>query len=189
MSSRCCFLSIASVLVGASALTATEPPRGGGDMPDAYTERLQQQPRAFSFKHALMPFVAKVLEARAAAENPSNALTVMEALNFTLGITAPTRVQGIRHAPVLLLQFSDTPATAVYDYHLLQARLFGPSSGLTISQFYEQMSHGLFTVDGTVYAWTKLAASAPGIILRRQRLHKSGESPTLLRPLWHVKDG
>jgi len=150
------------VLFASSSLIATEPPRGGGALPDAYVQRLQEQPHAFSFRHGLMPLVQSVLEARAASKGLlSQDFSEMSALEAIPTRSVSTRVEGIRHAPVLLVDFSDTVGDPkghpLYDPAALQNRLFGPSPKLTIPEFYKQMSHGLFTVDGTVYAWTKLS--------------------------------
>jgi hypothetical protein len=54
-------------LLATISLQATEPPRGGGQLPDAYRQRLREQPHAFSFRHALLPYVQSVLHAREAA--------------------------------------------------------------------------------------------------------------------------
>jgi M6 family metalloprotease-like protein len=150
------------LLLATISLNATEPPRGGGELPDAYLQRLRDQPHAFSFRHALMPYVQSVLQARAAALGGiTQNFSEMIALGQTSVPAPSTRVEGVRHAPVLLVEFSDTTSdpegNPLYNPAALQKRLFGPSPNLTIPEFYKQMSHGLFTVDGTVYAWTKLS--------------------------------
>ena len=71
-------------------------------------------------------------------------------------ITLPDAVEGKREIPVITLTFADTGANP-YPVANLQKELFdGPWPTGTMKQYYEEISYGKFSVEGTAFEWTKL---------------------------------
>ncbi|HEX4600786.1 MAG TPA: M6 family metalloprotease domain-containing protein [Gemmatimonadales bacterium] len=87
-------------------------------------------------------------------------------LNEALALAAPgpapsaAAVTGVLKVPAIFMRFGDTNVPALYDTAAYAAVLFGttPPSGrpYTIRTFYEQMSHGLFSMQGQVLGWAAL---------------------------------
>jgi M6 family metalloprotease-like protein len=160
-------ISIGFVLILAlnTLLLGTTPPKDGGTMPDAYLRVQQQKPRAFTYKRALEPWLARV-ETKRALLRSSGAFAIlgnMSAAQAALSVQGSPMISGSRSIPVLLVRFSNTTADgsgqSLFASSVLQRKLFDgePSHpGTTIGDFYREMSYGLFTVRGTVYDWKEL---------------------------------
>jgi M6 family metalloprotease-like protein len=78
--------------------------------------------------------------------------------NLRAGLSAPA-VTGVLKVPAILLQFADVAGP--YPPAMYDAVLFGttPPAGrpYTIRTFYEQLSHGLFSMQGQVLGWVALS--------------------------------
>jgi M6 family metalloprotease-like protein len=70
-------------------------------------------------------------------------------------------VMGVLKVPAILMRFADTNVGALYDTASYDGVLFGssPPAGrpYTIRTFYEQLSHGLFSMQGQVLGWAALS--------------------------------
>lgn len=148
-----------------ASLLGTTPPRDGGEMPDAFLRVQRQNPRAFTYQHALIPWLSRVLRNRAALQNKGavGILGNIAALEATSVQGAPM-ISGIKNIPVVLVNFSNTngdeAGLPLFAPARLQRKLFDgdPSApGATIGDFYREMSYGMFTVRGTVYDWKTLS--------------------------------
>ena len=141
----CTFLVVAPL-----AGEATMPPPEGGEFPEAYLQRKQDVPDAFAVKRAFKPLVTKIQENRLAVRQ--GRMTMAEA-QATGGIV----VEGSREIPVLMGKFSNTGADP-YPVSDLQTQLFdGPWPTQTMTEFYEEISYGRFSVGGTVFPWKTLS--------------------------------
>lgn len=74
---------------------------------------------------------------------------------------SPAAVSGVLRAPLILFDFKDTdPGALVFSSGQYQSALFGstPPSGrpYTLRSYYEQLSNGMFSVQGTAYGWVSL---------------------------------
>ncbi|HUL03700.1 MAG TPA: M6 family metalloprotease domain-containing protein [Gemmatimonadales bacterium] len=72
-----------------------------------------------------------------------------------------TVVTGVLQVPAILLRFADTNVPALHDTSEYRVVLFGttPPAGrpYTIRTFYEELSHGLFSMQGQVLGWVALS--------------------------------
>jgi M6 family metalloprotease-like protein len=141
--------------------SATEPPRGGGSMPDWFVRRIREQPDAYTFKRALLPLMDRLAIARKARASAG----AFEKFSFGNAVSAafsvgPMVVSGTKLAPVLPVRFKDTPEVP-YPPANLQKELFdGPWPTGTMTQFYDQASNHLFRVTGKVADWKQLPQNA-----------------------------
>lgn len=128
---------------------AMPPPRPGGGLPEAFLERRQEDPRAFTFRNALIGQVKRIQRVRAqAAASPMSE----EAAAAAGGIA----VEGNRLIPVLPVRFRNTSAEP-YPVANLQRELFdGPFPTGTMRDYYLEVSYGRLTVTGTVHPWQTL---------------------------------
>ncbi len=134
----------------AAAASATIPPREGASWPQAYHERIAQQPNAFTYSHAYLPLMARIQQNRLAVASGQMTLTAAAAAGGTV-------VSGTKEIPVLLATFSDT-AGDPFPPGNLQTELFdGPWPSGTMAEYYQEISYGAFTVTGTVFPWQALA--------------------------------
>ena len=116
--------------------------------------RLQQDPDAFEFRRAWIQKVARVRQSR---------LRVQPLLGPSYGpdrlVSAGAAVTGTFRLPVLAGLYENTNAPyAQADY---QTRLFGDGRGIvSLSEYYEEVSGGVFALTGVVSEWIQLAHSA-----------------------------
>lgn len=137
-------------LFGGSTASANIAPRKGVKWPRGYFELIQQRPGAFTYKRSLMPFVRRIQANRAAVRE---GLMTMEAARAAGG----TIVSGTRSIPVLLAKFDNTGPNP-YPKANLQKELFdGPWPTGTMTEYYQEISYGAFTVTGTVRPWKKVS--------------------------------
>lgn len=138
-----------AVLLAAVGADATIPPKKGVNWPQAYSDRLQQDATAFSYSRSYLPLVQQVRANRMAVQQGT--MTVAAA-NASGGLM----VSGSRSIPVLTAKYSNTGADP-YPHGDLQTELFdGPWPTGTMSQFYQEISYGNFSVTGTVFPWHAL---------------------------------
>lgn len=88
-------------------------------------------------------------------------------LNQAIGLAAAgpvpsaTAVTGVLQVPAILMRFADSNVPGLHQPQSYDTVLFGatPPAGrpYTIRTFYEQMSHGLFSMQGQVLGWAALS--------------------------------
>jgi M6 family metalloprotease-like protein len=126
------------------------PPRRGGKLPRAYREAKLESKDAFSPRRAWIqrrdrqlrgeiPYRPKRPYLESALSSPQLALS------------------GTLRAPVLLGIYSDIPEPPVADTTLQRLLFDGPSQTGTISDYYREVSLGIFDVAGDIYDWTALS--------------------------------
>ncbi|HEX4574212.1 MAG TPA: immune inhibitor A domain-containing protein, partial [Gemmatimonadales bacterium] len=105
----------------------------------------------------------RIAQIRATLLSQGAFLRLNQALTAPLGgpaLAAPA-VTGVLKVPAILLRFQDTNVGALYDTASYDNVLFAstppPGRPYTIRTFYEQMSHGLFSMQGQVLGWVPLS--------------------------------
>lgn len=151
-------LACATLLLAAGAprLHAQDVLQAGrvhGVAPPAQILRtLQQDPTAFEFRRAWRQKTERVRQQRAALEQRAGpALSVAQLTAANAAVTGTMRV------PVLMGLYAG--ATAPFTQADYQTRLFGPQQ-YSARTFYQEMSRGAFTLDGTVSPWLVLPQNA-----------------------------
>lgn len=133
---------------------ATPPPQTGGPLPEAYTERTDRDPKAFSLEPALLELEA-IQKNRAAAASGSPDLDEAEEVEEASGVI---KLQGRRVLPVIPVKFLDT-GDDPFPSADLQEALFADKPG-TLTDYYTEVSYKFLTVTGQVVPWQTL--SQPG---------------------------
>lgn len=137
------------VLLVATGALATPPPRSG-HLPEAYLERIERDPKAFTFNRALIGQAQRVQRNR---ELAARTLMTESAARAAGGVV----IEGERSIPVLPVKFRNT-ARDPYPVADLQRELFdGPFPTGTMTDYYREVSYGRLTVTGTVRPWQTLA--------------------------------
>ncbi len=108
------------------------------------------EPMEGPFRHVWKARVQRVRAARARLERPGMSLSAGD-----LGL-AGAAVTGTLSFPVIAGAFSDVPGP--YSPEEYSRRLFGDGSGtVSVTELYEEMSRGVFSVAGTVTPWITLS--------------------------------
>ncbi len=134
----------------ATAADATMPPKDGVEWSDGYIQRLQQQPDAFTYQRAYMPLMNRIQNNRRAV---AQGIMSAAAANAAGGLV----VSGTKSIPVLLGKYSNTGADPYPQANLQQELFDGPWPTGTMTEYYQEISYGVFTVTGTVFPWQSLA--------------------------------
>lgn len=141
---------------GAPALAAqdvVEAGRAHGIAPPPELLRtLRDDPTAFEFRRAWRQKTERVRQQRAALERREG-----PRLSVAQMVQAQAAVTGTMRVPVLLGLYAGTPAP--YPQADYQTRLFGAQQ-YSARTFYEEMSRGAFSLDGTVSPWISLPQPA-----------------------------
>jgi M6 family metalloprotease-like protein len=154
--SRRFFVSL-GILTCTMTATATEPPALGGQMPDAYYQRISQQPNAFTFSRALIKLTSTIRQNRAAILALSQASGEEVAQTFALAEShGGFIVEGNRLAPILMGKYSDAISEPFAPSQLEKELFVGPWPSGTMTEFYRQISYQHLNVGGTVYPWKQL---------------------------------
>jgi M6 family metalloprotease-like protein len=142
------------VVPGAAIMPPSKP---GTKLPDAYYQRLKQDPNAFSFAQSYVGLVQHIQANRYRLLNSNTRDFALAVANMQGGIL----VGGTKTVPVVTALYSDTPI-APYDKSRLQQEYFdGPWPTGTLTELYTSMSYGNLTVKGIVLDWQTL--SKPGL--------------------------
>lgn len=122
--------------------------------PAALVARVEQQPERFEFRRVWREKTRRVRAARVQLERMQGLRLSMSALQG-----AGAALTGTLRVPVVLGTYAGfTPA---YTPAQIQGRLFGSSSaGYTAKSYYQEISRGVFTLDGTVTPWYTLPQPA-----------------------------
>jgi M6 family metalloprotease-like protein len=144
------------LLAHAALSVAQVPIKIGTKPPDAYFQRLRDDPKAFSFSHSFLALVQKIQANRARVLNAAEPRFALAVANLQGGVV----VSGTKTIPVATALYSDAP-TVPYDKSILEKEFFtGPWPTGTMTQFYSEISYGNLTVNGVVLDWQAL--SNPG---------------------------
>lgn len=147
---RCATLVLVA-LFGAALLQGMPPPRRpDGKLPEAFLERREENPAAFTYRDSLIGQVKTIQKVRAAA---ATRLMTQQAVEAAGGIA----IEGQRFIPVLPILFHNTAAEP-YPVSNLQQELFdGPFATGTMKDYYLEVSYNRLTVDGKVRSWQRIA--------------------------------
>ena len=147
--SRTAAVAALALLIGVGA-EATIPPKSGVEFPAAYTEQLEADAAAFSYERSYLPLVKKIQQNRIMV---AQGLMTAAAASAQGGVV----VTGSRSIPVLTATFQNSGADP-FPVADLQTQLFdGPWPTGTMTEYYEEISYGNFTVGGTVFPWFQLS--------------------------------
>lgn len=148
-------LVIGALGLGLTIRTSADvTPANGDQLPRAYYARRQQDPRAFTFRRALVQQAQRIRAARSLLMTRVAALPLDAAAKEVIASQDEIAVRGARAIPVLPVLFKNTQGQP-FNTTDLQSRLFG-AQGNTMSAFYAQNSYGLLQVTGTVHPWHQL---------------------------------
>lgn len=147
-------LIAAALLVPVAATAQIAPPAPGVKMPQAYYDRIADDPTAFQFRNAWLQKLERVKEAR-------RKLQAAEAGGPTLapGMDALRQeavMAGTVSVPVIMCRFTNTGANP-FPVADMQSKLFDPPPALSMTAMYDEMSYGAVNLTGTVYGWVPLA--------------------------------
>ena len=150
-------IGLASLLVATVARSQDVRIRGerNGVQPPGWVEAiLATNPDSFEFVRAWKGNFEQVKERRAflaVAGIETETLTRQQAAAYK------TVVAGTMQVPVLPLLFSNT-STEPYQAAALQRRLFSPvpAHGLTLTQYYAEVSRNRFNLTGEVFPWIRV---------------------------------
>jgi len=136
-------------LVAGAPAHANIPPKQGVKFPEAFVQKKRKVPTAFTYERSL---IALTKRAQATRARLASGQITPEAAAAQGG----PAVTGTRSIPVLMSRFSNTSADP-YPVANLQKELFdGPWTPGTMTEYYQEISYGRFTVKGTVFPWKTL---------------------------------
>jgi M6 family metalloprotease-like protein len=157
------FACLIGLLMAATAIVATEPPRPGTDTTTAGVGPDGVDPSRFTFRRALLPLMETLRQNRRLAAGAEFDSSIVD---LQLG---PTAVKGEKRVPVFLVKYKETSQDP-YPPANLETELFSEEWPIkctatatctgTMRQYYREISYGQFTVTGTVDGWTKLKSNA-----------------------------
>ena len=130
----------------------TPPPRRGVQWPEAFRQRTRDVTTAFTTRRAFLPLVRQIQANRAAL---TRGVMTIDAARAAGGIM----VSGTKSIPVLTAKFNNTSSDP-FAVAELQKELFdGPWTTGTMKEYYQEISYGALTVDGTVHPWKQLPSN------------------------------
>jgi hypothetical protein len=160
MKSRTRVVALAALfgLFAAWRLEATIPPREGAKWPKSYVDRKKALTPGvtptFTYKRALLNVTRRIQANR--KRMMQGALTEAAAAAAPGGLA----VSGTRKIPVLMSRFSNTAAAPFPEANLQKELFDGPWPTGTMTEFYKEISYGLFTVTCASAASTALPSPA-----------------------------
>lgn len=135
----------------------------------AQQEPVRLEPRGFDFtpNGGWRARARRVAAQRAAALARGDFRSLNAALTSRANLMAPgtpvanaMAVTGVLRVPVILFRFLDTSPATTADSSQYSAALFGTTPPVgrpyTVRTFYEEMSNGLFSMQGTISGWVTL---------------------------------
>ena len=133
-------LALGGAASPASAQHIAPPERARGVVvPQAYFQRVARDPSAFTLPNGLF---------RTSADGRPMAVETF----------------GSKGMVVLPALFADSPTPHVSREAIQQALFTGPSARGTLTQAYEEMSRGMFTVDGVVLPWVRTSLTRQEVV-------------------------
>jgi M6 family metalloprotease-like protein len=145
------FMVLALVLFPLVSASQIYPPKPGVEMPQAYFDRIKENPKAFQFKHAWIDKSKRIKRNRMMQSMTSSKLQPTPSYS-----QEGTVVSGTIGVPVFMVKFHNTGANP-YPASNLQTELFdGPWATGTMTEFYNEISYGNLSLTGTVHDWFQL---------------------------------
>jgi M6 family metalloprotease-like protein len=141
-----CALALPSLSFG------TPPPRAGVQWPAAFRERARGLPTAFTTSRAFIQLTRQIQANRLAL---SRGIMTMDAARAAGGIM----VSGTKSIPVLTAKFNNTASDPFATADLQKELFAGPWPTGTMKEYYQEISYGQLTVDGTVHPWQQLPSN------------------------------
>ncbi len=154
-SSVALMLVIAVMLVPLSAFAQIVPPKPGVDIPQAYYDRIAENPKAFQFERAWIQKAERAKEAR----DKFLSMTPQAGMAFAAlpdDLKKAMMVSGTSQVPVLMGKYSNTGADP-YTTATLQTKLFSPPPAASMTSLYDEMSYGNLNLTGSVYGWYQVS--------------------------------
>ncbi len=140
---------LALLAIAALHSPATQPPARGERFPDSFRQFIGNKRQALSIR-ALVPLVRRI---QANRDGLRRGIMTLASITAAGG----TAVKGTRSIPVLPGKFNNTAADP-YPPANLQKELFdGPWPTGTMTDYYKEISYGVFSVTGTVAPWKMVA--------------------------------
>jgi M6 family metalloprotease-like protein len=144
-------VAAAAVLASPLAFGQIVPPAPGVDLPQAYFDRIAENPKAFQFEKAWIEKARRARETREAFLSAPDT-GEMSFASLPDGLKNAMMVSGTTYVPVLMGKYSNTGADP-YPTASLQTKLFAPPPAASMTSLYSEMSYGNLTLTGTVYGW------------------------------------
>jgi M6 family metalloprotease-like protein len=144
-------VAAAVVAVPFAVLAQIVPPAPGVEIPQAYYDRIANDPKAFQFQKA---WIQKAERAKQARERFLS-IPHPEGMTFSSmpqQLRQSMMVSGITYVPVLMGKYSNTGADP-YPVATLQTKLFSAPPAASMTSLYDEMSYGNLNLTGTVYGW------------------------------------
>jgi M6 family metalloprotease-like protein len=152
---RTLLLIVAASAAPSIRMAADVTPQTGDQFPRGYYLRRQRDPRAFTFRRALIQQAERIRTARLAVMSRAAGMAPGASAREVVANDADIAVRGTRTIPVLPVLFKNTTAKP-FNEPDLDARLFG-ATGNTMTSFYRDNSYGKLDVRGKVHPWHQLA--------------------------------
>ncbi|MEE9269673.1 MAG: M6 family metalloprotease domain-containing protein [Candidatus Krumholzibacteria bacterium] len=146
---------LAVMAIGAPAIAQIVPPAPGVEMPQAYYDRVADDPTAFRFERAWIGKMRRAREFRRKLQLVHPGGLDLSALPEDVRRRAV--VAGTIRVPVIAIQYSDVAAP--YPAATLDNQLFTSNPNGTITQLYTEMSYGNVTLTGDVWGWVTASNS------------------------------
>lgn len=131
-------------------------PKPGGELPQAYFDRISSDQDAFQFQNAWIRKTQQIRQNRVQFLTRARQQS-MDLSSISNEILQQISVSGTISVPVFLAKYANTGA-APYPAADLQQELFdGPWPTGTMTELYAEMSNGNLNLTGTVYDWVPLS--------------------------------
>jgi M6 family metalloprotease-like protein len=140
---------IVAGLLWSAPCIATVPP-SYGPFPENIKLKLKEDPNSHIAKYGLRKTLERIKANRRAVEEGR---ITLEQASLTGGIA----LTGTRLVPVLCGKYSDTGANPYTTTSFQQMLFDGPWATRTMQEYYDEISYGQFTADGTVYGWYQVS--------------------------------
>ena len=149
------FAAAAVLLVSSATLAQVVPPAPGVNLPQAYFDRIKNDPSAFRFQKAWIEKARRASEAREkflAMPHPEGMTfsSVPQQLKQTM------LVSGTAYVPVLMGKFSNTGADP-YATAAFQTKFFSVPPAASMTSLYGEMSYNNLDLTGTAYGWYQVS--------------------------------
>jgi M6 family metalloprotease-like protein len=148
-------VAAAAVFASPTVFAQIVPPAPGVELPQAYFDRIAENPKAFQFEKAWIEKARRAKEKREAFLSAPDT-GEMSFASLPDGLKNAMMVSGTTYVPVLMGKFSNTGADP-YPTASLQTKLFAAPPAASMTSLYNEMSYGNLTLTGSVYGWYQVS--------------------------------